>query len=182
MGKLLGPLARSVKNAAARAVVKLVHDAPKMQALQLGLLADEVADNIERFQEYGFTSHPHVGAEAVVIFPGGDRSHGLVVAVDDRRYRIKVAAGEVALYDDLGQFVHLKRDGIEVTSPTKILATAPTVTVVASTKVRMETPILEVTGEIKDRSDTDGRTMAQMRGVYNGHTHPPSGALPSEAM
>ncbi len=29
------------------------------------------------------------GAEAVMLFPGGDRSHGVAVVVADRRYRLK---------------------------------------------------------------------------------------------
>jgi len=36
----------------------------------------------------------------------------------------------------------------------------------------METDQLEVTGEIKDHCDTDGRTMDEMRTIYDSHTHP----------
>jgi phage gp45-like len=56
------------------------------------------------------------GAEAVVLFVGGRREHGLVVAVDDRRYRLKgLEKGEVALYNKAGGKVVLKADGsIEV--------------------------------------------------------------------
>jgi phage baseplate assembly protein V len=53
----------------------------------------------------------------VVLFAGGRRDHGLVVAVDDRRYRKKdLEAGEVALYHKDGASILLKADGsIEVT-------------------------------------------------------------------
>lgn len=171
LSRLLDPLVRRVRNSAARAVLRLVDDAKKMQTLQIDLLADETADNIERFQNYGITSHPFAGAEAAVLFLGGDRSHGIAVAVDDRRYRIEVAEGEVAIYDDQGQKVHLMRDRIDVISPTEIRATAPLVTVIASTKIRAETPLFECTGEIKDLCDSSGSTMSAMRSTYNGHTH-----------
>ena len=36
----------------------------------------------------------------------------------------------------------------------------------------MVTPLLECTGEIKDRCNSDGRTMEDMRNIYDGHTHP----------
>lgn len=128
INKVVAPLKRRVMLMVGRAVVKAVADDPKMQTLQITLLAGEVHDNVERFQNYGFTSVPHPGAEAAVMFVGGLRSHGLVVAVDDRRYRLTgLEAGEVALYDDLGQKVHLKRDQILVSSPTKVVVDCPDV-------------------------------------------------------
>ena len=112
------PLETRLANLVARAVVKLVTDSTKLQALQLAILTGEVRDGVERFQEYGLTSVPFADAEAVVLFVGGRRDHGLVLAVDDRRYRVKdLAPGEVALYDDEGQRVWLKRGRIVVTAP-----------------------------------------------------------------
>jgi phage baseplate assembly protein V len=97
--QLLRPLVTQVANLVARAVVQLADDGPKLQLLQLGVGAGETRDGCERFQEYGFTSVPLAGAEAVVIFPNGRRDHGLVVAVDDRRYRLAgLAPGDVAVY------------------------------------------------------------------------------------
>lgn len=109
---------RRVMNALARAVVTQVLDEGGLQRLQVSLLTDETKDGVERFQQYGLTSHPHDGAEAVTLFVGGNRDHALVIAVDDRRYRLKgLKAGEVALYDDQGQKIVLHRDRIEVTAP-----------------------------------------------------------------
>lgn len=143
--RLLAPLARRVDNMVARAVVKIVNDSTTMQALQLQVLKGETRDRVERFQEYGFTSVPHPGAEAVVVFAAGDRSHGLIVAVDDRRYRLKgLEQGEVALYTDEGDYIHFKRGGvIEAMAGARIDATAPEVLVTASTKVVLATPVVE---------------------------------------
>jgi len=149
--KMLAPLKRRVLNMIARAVVAAIDDGKKIQQLKMTVLADEELNKIERVQNYGFTSHPKKGAEAVVIFVGGNRDHGLVIACDDQRYRLTgLAEGEVALYDDLGSKIVLKRGGnIEVTAPTKIKATAPNVEVIASVKVLVTTPLAEFSGNVK---------------------------------
>ncbi|MGE4292397.1 MAG: phage baseplate assembly protein V [Desulfovibrio sp.] len=102
--KLLAPIQRRVMLMVGRAVVRAVADTPAMQELQVELLAGELRERVERFQQYGFSSHPHPGAEAACVFVGGNRDHGLILAVDDRRYRIKgLAQGEVAIYTDEDQ-------------------------------------------------------------------------------
>lgn len=93
-----------------RCTVALVNTALKMQGLQIRLLAGEFKDNVEHMEPYGYTSAPHPGAEGVAVFPGGDRSHGVVVVVADRRYRLKgLKDGEVALYTDEGDKLHFER-------------------------------------------------------------------------
>ena len=134
-----------------RAVVTAIDDAGPLQTVQAEAMAGELIDQAERVQDYGFASHPHAGAEAVAVFGSGHRNHPLIIAVADRRYRLQaLAAGEVAIHDDLGQVVHLTRDGIEISSPlaltltaegvievestTEIALTAPKVTVAAATE------------------------------------------------
>lgn len=159
MARMLAPLARSVGAILARGTVVLANSAGKMQSLQVRLLSGEAKDGLEHFEPYGYTSAPLPGAEHVTLFFGGDRSHGVTVVVADRRYRLQgLQPGEVALHDDQGTRLVLKRGGV--------------VEVVAAAKVRMITPLLEVTGEIKDLCDTTGKTMSGMRSTYNGHTHP----------
>ena len=52
-------------------------------------------------------------AVAFVSFLRGNRSHGVAFQVGDRRYRLyKMKEGEVALHDDQGQWIHLKRSGV----------------------------------------------------------------------
>ncbi len=157
--KLLAPLARRIRLMAGRAVLTLINDATKMQGVQVMLLDGEVCNNVDRVQHYGFTSVPLPGAEGIYLALGGSRDHGAIVADEDRRYRIKgLQGGEVAIYTDEGDKIVLKRGNV--------------IEITAATKVRMVTPLLEVTGEIKDRCDADGMTMAGMRGTYNGHVHP----------
>lgn len=114
---LLRPLATRLANVIARATVQLASDGLKLQLLQLGVLAGETVDNAEHHQSYGFSSIPLAGAEAVVIFPNGDRSHPLAIAVSDRRYRPTGGQpGEVTVYNNVGSKVVMLASGdIQVT-------------------------------------------------------------------
>lgn len=71
-------------------------------------------DEAQMWQPYGFGSAPLAGAEAIRVAVGSHREQMVAMVVDDRRYRISLAAGEVAISDDLGQKVHLTRTGIVV--------------------------------------------------------------------
>jgi phage baseplate assembly protein V len=209
--KITAPLARRISLMIGRGIVRLVNNAGGRQLLQVSLLADEVRDNVERFQNYGMASFPFPGAEVVAGSVGGSRDHLIVLVVDDRRYKIELVEGEVALYDDLDQKVHLTRSGIEVESPTKITATAPLVDIVASSKVTVTTPEVDiiastkvalttplvtmsgnlvVTGNVAAANvtavttiaDANGaKTMAGMRTTYNTHHHS-TGPAPTEQM
>jgi len=116
---------RRAMMAIGRGDISAVDDTKQAQELQLTLLDGETADQMERFQEYGFTSVPFPKAEAIMACVGGLRGHGVIIAVEDRRYRLtNLIAGEVALYDDQGQAVHLKRDGIYITTSGKVVVNA----------------------------------------------------------
>jgi len=116
--RLLQPLNRRILDVVARAVVKRLDDSKRVQLAQLGILDGETRDAVERFQNYGFTSVPLEGAEAVVLSVGGHRDHCLVVAVDDRRHRLRdLEPGEVAVFHKDGARVHLKADGTLAATP-----------------------------------------------------------------
>ncbi len=109
---LLEPLRARLHNMVARAVVQVVDDAAKLQRMQVGAAAGEDIDDGEHFQPYGFSSVPPKGAEAVVLFPNGDRSHPLVIVVSDRNTRpTGQADGEVSMYHPGGARVHLLANG-----------------------------------------------------------------------
>lgn len=116
--RFLAPMSTRIRMMVARAVCRAVNDAGGLQAVQVSLLADEVKDGVERVQNYGLTSVPLPGAEGVAVFVGGNRDHGVVIAMDDRRYRLKgLEGGEVALYtlDDQeahGHRIVLRRGGL----------------------------------------------------------------------
>ena len=79
---LIKPLKTKIANSIASAVIENVDDSKKIQILQLGVLDGETVEDCQRFQEFGFNSIPIAGAEAVVVFPNGDRGnpHGNGIA------------------------------------------------------------------------------------------------------
>lgn len=155
-----------VRGMVGRAVVNLVNDATRLQALQVTMMSDQVADDVERFQQYGLTSVPKPGAEGIALAVGGSTAHTVVISVDDRRFRLTgLTSGEVALYDDLGHKVHLTRNGIVIDGAGHL------VKMVNLSKLRVEADF-EATGAITDHCDTpQGRSMAQMRDTFTGHDH-----------
>lgn len=162
--QLFRPLAARVRLIASRCVIKTVNDAPRGQEVQIRILAGELVGKAERFTEYGFTSHPFPEAEGVAISLGGSRDHVIVVATEDRNYRIHLAQGEVSLYDDQGQVVTLKRGG-------EVFVKASTICRIEAPLVRIEGD-LEVTGDVLDNEAGTGATMAASRAVFNAHVHP----------
>jgi len=177
--KLTAPLSRRVRLMARRAVLKLIYDDVKMQEVQVELFAGEVRDRVERWEDYGLTSHPLPGAEALVLALGGCPDHSAVIKIADRRYRLQgLAAGEVALYDDLGQSVVLKRGRIMEIN-TDVLR------VNADTRVELLTPLVQYAGDLAGTGELGSgdmstvgdvsdhtRSLADDRSIYNGHTHP----------
>jgi phage baseplate assembly protein V len=161
-----------------RGRVSSVKTSTKMQTLQVDLLAGESKDRMEHFEPYGWTSHPHPGAEVAATFLDGDRSHGLVLVVADRRYRLTtLQEGEVVVHDDLGQKVHLTREGIIVEggglpmifrdtpsmlfqADNEIRFETTTFKVVSSTLTRFESPRTENTGLLLTQQLTIGLTGA----------------------
>ena len=109
--KALAPLMRSIQLTVGRCILEAVSDIEGIQGVKVSLLEGEVKE-MERFQNYGFTSRPGKGAEGVCVFVGGNREHGICIALDDRTFRLKgLADGQVALYDQAGAKVLLKNDG-----------------------------------------------------------------------
>lgn len=130
-------------------------------------LNGEPLQAVEYFQHFGFASHAPKGAMLVCVPMGGKSAHSIVVASEHGSYKLKgQKEGESALYDSIGQQVYLTKSGIIVKG-----AGLP-ITITDTPKVRMETDMLEVTGEIKDLCDSPlGRLMSWMRNLYNQHTH-----------
>lgn len=126
----------------ARGTVVLANSASKLQSLQMRLTAGEVNDDLEHFEPYGFTSNLLAGAEGIVTFLGGDRSHAIALVVADRRYRLQsLASGEVAIYTDEGDKIHFKRGRI-------IDIETATLNIRASSAVNFDTPVINQTGKI----------------------------------
>lgn len=162
--------ARNVRQAFRAVAARNTHG--KLIGVQMQGLAGETVDG-EQFQNYGFSSAPLPGAEYIVIPVGGNSKHSVVVASEDGRYRLKLQDGEVSLYTDEGDYVHMKRGRmIEVVTDDLVFK--------VKNKVRFETPLVEMTGDenvngnIKANGEVADhlRSMQMDRDIYNKHGHP----------
>lgn len=123
--KLLAPLQRRLRLIADRAIVTLVNDALLRQNLQLKVLADEGADDVERFQNYGHTSVPPEGSEAIVLGLGGARAGLVAIAVEHKGFRPKgLEAGDSCLYHLEGHNLTLGKEGLAALSAKSVIITA----------------------------------------------------------
>lgn len=118
-----------------RTVLHRVGHRGRVRVLQISSRADSPLDEVEHIEPYGFTSQPLAGAEAIVAKPGGNAGRALVLLVNDRRHRIVVGEGEVAIYTHQGDMVQLKSDR--------------SILLKAAGKVRVEAPVAEFTGDLQ---------------------------------
>lgn len=162
LNKYLSPLKRGLKLMVSRAVVSIVSDAFKRQNLQLSIYDDEVVDDVERFQNYGFSSVPK-GGEAIVLSVGGKRSHLVAVVVDDKETRpTELKAGDTVVYHTEGHRLLLTENG-------EAILTCKKYTVVAEEEIVFDTPQAQFTGRI----DIMGISKAadHQSGGVSGKTH-----------
>ncbi|MDU9391534.1 phage baseplate assembly protein V [Pseudomonas sp. zfem002] len=155
------------RNFIVRGVLALVNAASKMQSVQMRLTAGELKDNVEHFEPYGITSNPHPGAEGVTLFVNGDRSHAITVCVADRRYRLQgLEGGEVAIYTDEKDFIHLKRNRTIAIETLQL-------EVKAGVAVDFDTPVIRTTGRIEAAGDVVAAGVSTSRHVHEGSDKKP---------
>lgn len=174
LNAMLRPIRQRLAMMAARAVVRLVDDSQPRQLLQIEVLKGELRNHVERMQNYGFKSFPLDGSDTVVLSVGGQREQCIALIVDDRRYKINLVKGEVAMHTDEGDYIHLKRErNIEISAGTKLTIISPMVEMSQD---------LHVLGSItcdNNVSDANG-SMQEMRDDYNGHGHSPDASDPPD--
>lgn len=132
-----------------RGVVGLVNANGPVQLVQGDALAGENGRDYELFQDYGYTSNPPSGTMKIVLPIGGKTSHGIIVATENARYRIKgLKSGEVAIYTDEGDSIILKRGRlIDVTTDT-LRINAKVMEVNAATKIDFKTPMVNCSEQV----------------------------------
>lgn len=166
---------RRVLYSIGRGKVGPVVDSGTVQTMQVTMGPLEVRDATPRVAEFGFTSNPPSGSDAVGLFVAGDRSNGVVLGTNHQPSRPKgLQSGETMLYSQDGKFVYLTATGgISVFAngqPVNVTG-ATTVTINASAEIIADTLVFKCTGDIIDNYETNTDTMAGMRSKYNSHTH-----------
>lgn len=137
--------------------------------VQVRVLDGETLHNLDRVEPYGLSYRPQPGSRAYLFFPSGDRSYGVALVIGDKRYQMDLQPGEVALHDDEGNHVHLKRGGV--------------IEVKASAKVIAQTPLFETTGDARIGGklfamaglEITGTATANGKNISESHTHTAQG-------
>lgn len=111
------PLKRRVMLMIGKAVLTVIKDSTDLQTVQINLGNDEIIDDVECMQNFGFTSNPEAGAQAIVLFVGGNRDHPVVITADDARYRPKnLDSGDSAMYNSTGTKITLEGNKVIIDS------------------------------------------------------------------
>ncbi|MHA3359051.1 phage baseplate assembly protein domain-containing protein [Yersinia enterocolitica] len=134
----------------------------------------EVRSDTPRLAEFGFSSGLPANTDVVIGFLGGDRSSAVIIGSNHQSFRhTGLNTGETVIYSQWGQYVKLTETGIiiEANDQPVTVNNATEVTINASGKVRLNTPLLEVSGDIVDNADSNSTTLKTLREAYNTHNH-----------
>jgi len=138
-----------------------------MPLVQMRTGPDELIEDVPLILHYGFAMRPPADTLGFAVFIGGNRNQGVVVATNHPVHRLKnLEPGDAAIYDNRGRWIWLKDGKIEIQAAgddVDVLGAA-NVKVVAATKVRIETPLTELTGNLT----VEGSVTAQ--GTVTGTT------------
>ncbi|MFA2969773.1 phage baseplate assembly protein [Acinetobacter pittii] len=127
------------------------------EVLQLTGFSDETLQEVELFQQIGFTSYIPKDARVVVLPLQGKTSKSIVIATTGSPIVINVTEGETCVYDQFGHSIWLKKDGTHIKG-----------------NLFVEDGNLQVVnGNVLDQKGS----MQEMREIYNkhknGNTPPP---------
>ncbi len=149
---------RRVWNTLGFGTVSLIDDSAEVQKAQLQTGSVEIHDDVPVVQLFGLSGNAPAGAQAVVLFVGGDRANPVAIATNHQGSRpTGLQPGETKLYDAAAKYVYLSSTGITIEA--------------AGLPVTVNTPLLKVSGDIIDNYGTNTHNMAAMRTLYDEHTH-----------
>lgn len=143
----LAPVKRRLQSMANRASVSGVSESFSRQNIQVRVENDESSDNIERFQEYGFSSFPPTGSEAVILALKGSLDQRVAVAVEKKDLRPKGVQDDVFIYHAEGHSIRLTKDGKLLITATDVILEALSSFHIISPETLIQGP-LHVTGGI----------------------------------
>ena len=162
---MLSRLASAVRSLVTRAQVTGATVGPRT-LLQITGLQGEVKSTVELLLPPGYSARPAAGADVTVLQVLGSRDHLVAVGGDAVGAVIAdLAPGEFGITNG-SQLIVVRSDHVQIVSPSYVL---------------VDTPTLKCTGDILDNCNSQSRTVAAMRTVYDTHTHPnvQPGTVPS---
>ncbi len=175
-------------------LVKAVYDDGQLQTVDVLTHDGSLRTRVPVMQFVGFASVPTQGA-VVSLLPVGNDPAAMIALPPFSTWRFGgLSEGEAVMYAADGTRVALRTGGIvQVLAATRVEMSAGSanVTITAATTVAITAPNgvtiggnVAVTGNITasgDVSDSKG-SMAQIRSIYDGHSHPANGQPPTQQM
>lgn len=181
LSALVRPLSNRIKVLLRRGVLSRVKYTDNVRLIQVKAPGGQALADIEHLEPFGFTSHAKPGAEAVLLSFGGNSSHTVGLLVGDRRYRMVIEEGDVAIYNTNADYLHLKADGTaELKSSTKVIVDSPAVEMTGTLNVAGATT-LQSTLDVTDATTLQS-TLDVTSDVTAGATIAASGAVSAPSM
>lgn len=122
----------------------------KTERLQLKTVGGDVVDNAAFLEPYGLSAKPKADGNSLglILAVNGNPANTVVLAIHNRELRFKgLKDGEVALYDEFGNYVHLQKNGnMKICCPNKIFATCKELELNAQT-ANVNADIINLGGE-----------------------------------
>lgn len=134
----------------------------------------DVRGSTLRMTEFGFSSGLPAGSDVLILSLGGDRSSQVIVATNHGSTRYgNLNPGETVIYDAQGKSVLLGKEKLTVKCAGQDIEVldSKNATITASVKVRLETPLVESTGDFVDNCDSNSVSLKELRDAYNAHGH-----------
>lgn len=127
MRKLYDIIFMTLNNMVRLGVVRR-HRGGKTQTWQIETANGEIVENAKHLEQYGITSHAPEGSETLIFNVQGSRTNNIVLNIGSRELRFKALnEGEVAIYDNSGNLIHLKNGGnMELIAPQSVIIKAQT--------------------------------------------------------
>jgi phage baseplate assembly protein V len=147
-----------------------IDDSGPVQVAQVRVVdTPQVLDNVPLPQLYGISTVaptlPPYFSDAMAVFIGGRRENAVIVATNNQQYRLQnQQPGETSLYTDEGDTVGLNRGNIinvksknqvNVNGQNQVVVNTATNTVNASSQIQHNTPLVNVTGDLKAKGIID---------------------------
>lgn len=158
-----------------RGTLNLMNSADDIQKTQVSALADETLSDVELMQQFGFTSVPPAGTQALIIPVGGATTHSVVVATEHGEFRIKALKdGEVAVYDKSGSSIILKQGRL-------IEIDCDVLKITATSKVDIHSPLVETDQVLTAQGQINGNGGLAIQGgsgaTFSGNVKQSNGSI-----
>ncbi len=150
--KVMSPIKRCVANMLVRGIVSVLDNTHGFQMVQATLLHQEVSDNMERMENYGFTGFAPLGSECFIGFMNGNRDHPMVINVASRDARkaalaalaaktdLEMQPGDVLIYTENENFLVLRNESgnLILNSPETIRFQGKEIELFATDKIKLD--------------------------------------------